>query len=436
MTLTLLKSPVQGINAPTLHHLSNGLTIVAEQVPVDAVTLSIWLNVGSAVESDSINGTAHFLEHMIFRGTSLLQGGEFEREVESRGAVTNAATSQDYTYYYITTAPHDFASLAPLQLEVVLNASINEVAFDRERQVVLEEIRRAQDNPRRRVFQAVLETAFERLPYRRPVLGQVDAIAQLTAQQMQAFHRTTYQPGNMTLSVVGNLPVAELVEIAKTSAEQALQRQSPVDCAPGMKLLNSLDFSAEAPLQAPKRQEIIDSSLRQARLVMAWRVPGMIEAQRTYGLDVLASILGYGRTARMVRDLRENRRLVSNLSVSNLTYAHQGLFYISAQLPTENLAEVEAAILEHIHQLRSQPVTEVELNRVKTQVANQHVFANESPSDRASLYGYHQSQLGDLFIALRYPDLIQALNAADLQRSAQTYLSPEAYTLVAVRPEE
>ena len=112
-------------NAPTIHRLANGLTIVAEQIPVEAVNLSLWLGVGSAIETNEINGIAHFLEHMIFKGTTRLESGEFEKRIEQRGAATNAATSQDYTHYYITTAPQDFAELAPLQVEVVLNAAIS-----------------------------------------------------------------------------------------------------------------------------------------------------------------------------------------------------------------------------------------------------------------------------------------------------------------------
>ena len=169
MTSTLLNFP--RLNAPTLHHLPNGLTIIAEQMPIDAVNLNLWVKTGSAMESDAINGMAHFLEHMIFKGTQKLISGEFERRIEERGAVTNAATSQDYTHYYTTTAPKDFAELAPLQIDVVCNPSIPDDAFERERLVVLEEIRRSEDNPRRRISRHVMETAFDSLPYRRPVLG-------------------------------------------------------------------------------------------------------------------------------------------------------------------------------------------------------------------------------------------------------------------------
>jgi zinc protease len=201
------------IDRPTVRVLPNGLTIVAEQMPVEAVNLNIWLNVGSFLETDAINGMAHFLEHMVFKGTSRLAAGEFERLVEERGAVTNAATSQDYTHYYITTAPKDFAALAPLQIDVVTNPRIPEDDFAREKLVVLEEIRRSQDNSSRRIYQQAVEVAFAKLPYRRSVLGPAAVIEGITAQQMRYFHATHYQPTAMTAVAVGNLPVDELINI-------------------------------------------------------------------------------------------------------------------------------------------------------------------------------------------------------------------------------
>ncbi|MDX2243597.1 MAG: pitrilysin family protein, partial [Leptolyngbyaceae cyanobacterium bins.302] len=219
MTATLFKSTSR-LNTPTVHRLANGLTIVAEQMPIDAVNLNIWLNVGSAIETDAINGMAHFLEHMVFKGTPNLKSGEFEQRIEQRGASTNAATSQDYTHYYITTAPKDFAELAPLQVDVVMNPSIPDDGFERERHVVLEEIRRSQDNPRRRTFQHSTEITFERLPYRRQVLGPAAVIEHLTPQQMRDFHAYWYQPRSITAAVVGNLPVDELIRIVADSFDQ------------------------------------------------------------------------------------------------------------------------------------------------------------------------------------------------------------------------
>ncbi|MBW4609598.1 MAG: insulinase family protein [Hassallia sp. WJT32-NPBG1] len=423
MTSTLLNFP--RLNAPKLHMLPNGLTIVAEQMPIEAVNLNLWVKVGSSVESDAINGMAHFLEHMIFKGSERLTSGEFERQIEERGAVTNAATSQDYTHYYVTTAPKDFAELAPLQIDIVTNASIPDEAFERERLVVLEEIRRSDDNPRRRTFQRAMETAFDQLPYRRSVLGPETVISQLKAQQMRDFHAMWYQPQSMTAAVVGNLPVEELIEIVAGgfSAKDAIT--PPVQ---------HLGITQELPFTEIVRREYVDESLQQARLVMLWRVPGLTKLPETYPLDVLAGILGHGRTSRLVRDLREERGLVSSVSVSNMTQRLQGTFYISAHCAVENLPVVESAIAQHISRLQTETIAIAEIERVRKRVANRFIFGNETPSDRAGLYGYYQSMVGDLEPAFDYPSHIQAQNATNLMQASQKYLSPDAYGVVVMKP--
>ena len=428
MTSTLI--PRSKLNAPTICQLDNGLTIIAEQMPVAAVNLNVWINVGSAKESDEINGMAHFLEHMVFKGTPSLDVGEFEQLIEERGAITNAATSQDYTHYYITTAPKDFAALAPLQLDVVLNPSLADEAFEREKLVVLEEIRRSEDNPRRRTFYRSMETCFETLPYRRPVLGPGEVIANLRSPQMRDFHNTWYQPQSMTAAVVGNLPEEELIEIVSRSFEQHYGSRQPVDpsIAPSI--------TPERPFTQIVRREYTDENLQQGRLVMVWRVPGMENLDETYALDILAVILGQGKVSRLFRDLREERGLVNQIGVSNMTQTHQGVFYISAALPTENIPEVERAIAQHLKTIQVEPIAIKDIDRIRTQVANRFVFANERPSDRANLYGYYYSQLQDLAPALNYPQHIQSISAEDLQLAAQKYLDPEAYGIVVMKPVE
>ncbi|MEH2257766.1 M16 family metallopeptidase [Nostoc sp.] len=444
MTSTLQKFP--RLNAPTLHQLPNGLTIIAEQMPVEAVNLNLWIKVGSAVEPDAINGMAHFLEHMIFKGTERLASGEFERRIEERGAVTNAATSQDYTHYYITTAPKDFAELAPLQIDVVSNASIPDDAFERERLVVLEEIRRSEDNPQRRTYRRAMETAFDHLPYRRAVLGPESVIAGLKPQQMRDFHANWYQPQSITAVAVGNLPVEELIATVaegftkanKTPHSPLSPEGVPPSLLPSTEAINRVSahspLNPESPFSEIVRREFIDESLQQARLVMVWRVPGMTQLDRTYGLDVLAGILGHGRTSRLVRDLREERGLVSSISVSNMSNELQGIFYISAKCAVENLPVVEDAIAQHIGKIQTELVTESEIARVQRRVANRFIFGNETPSDRSGLYGYYQSLVGDLEPAFNYPAIIQSQDATDLMQAAKEYLSPDAYGVVFVKP--
>jgi zinc protease len=424
MTSTLLKLP--RLNTPTIHHIPNGLTIIVEQMPIDAVNLNLWVKTGSAMETDAINGMAHFLEHIVFKGTKKLISGEFERRIEERGALTNAATSQDYTHYYITTAPQDFAELAPLQIDIVCNPSIPHDAFEQERLVVLEEIRRSQDNPRRRIYRHIMETAFDYLPYRRPVLGPESIISQIQPQQMRDFHTHWYQPQSITAVAVGNLPAKELAEIIATEFNKNYQQPTnkPTPIAP----------TPEPPFTEIVRREIIDQTLQQARLVMVWRVPGLIKLDQTYALDIIAGILGHGRTSRLVQDLREQQELVSSISVSNMSNLLQGVFSISAKCNLENIATVEKAIAQHLRILHTEIVKESEISRIQQRVANQFIFGNETPSDRAGLYGYYQSLIGDLEPAFNYPQHIQSITATDLIQAVKNYLSPDAYGIVIVKP--
>ncbi len=416
------------LNTPTIQKLDNGLTIIAEQLPVEAVNLNIWFQVGSAMEPNAINGMAHFLEHMMFKGTPNLKPGEFDRLVEQRGGMMNAATSQDYTHYYITTAPKDFADLAPLQLELVTNPSLPEDEFVREKKVVLEEIRRSEDNSSRRTYARAMETCFESLPYRRPILGPADVIAEVTPEQMREFHRQWYHPEKMTVSAVGNLPVETLMETVSNAWEKiARECYSP--------LPTNISFpQPEAPFSQVVRREYSDPQLQQARLVMLWRVPGLNDLEKTYPLNVLAAILGQGKASRLFRQLREEEQLVSAIGAGNSTQKLQGNFSISARLPLENVEKVETAIQTQIQRLQEEKVTATELNHIQTKVANRYIFANEKPSDRANLYGYYFSQLGDLNPAFNYPEIIRQLTPEDIQKAAQTYLSAEAYGIVILSP--
>ncbi|MEM6835564.1 MAG: pitrilysin family protein [Cyanobacteria bacterium P01_C01_bin.120] len=422
------------LTPPTVRRCDNGLTIITQQMPVDAVNLSLWLRVGSAVESSAINGMAHFLEHMVFKGTEQLSAGEFERRIEARGGIANAVTSQDYTQFYLTCAPPDFMALAPLQIELVMNPLIAPAEFERERSVILEEILRADDNHSRRTFYRSMAMAFDRLPYRRSVLGTTAIIEALSAEQMQSFHRYWYRPERITAVAVGNLPVETLIETVVNSFDQALN-QPPANDSKRYAEANVYRSAPEIPYSEITQQTYVDPALHEARLILNWRVPGLADVEKTDALDVLASILARGRLSRLVKDLRESRQLVSGIAASNLSYWQQGSFSIAAQLPVENLDVVQAAIIEHLTQLHVTPVKPEELQRVQTQVANQYVFGSESPSDLAGLYGYYQTLTGQLSHALTYPAKVQQLTPQAIQTAAQIYLSPQAYGKVQILPQ-
>ncbi len=404
--------------------LANGIRIIVEQVPLEAVSLNLWFDVGSGIESDDINGMAHFLEHMVFKGSETLKLGEFERAVESCGGITNAATSYDYTNYFITVAPHDFARLAPLQIDVVMHTAIPSAEFERERLVVLEEIRRSHDNPERRIYRQASQIAHVNLPYRRCVLGPSEVIAALQPEQMRQFHRTWYVPSNLTVTCVGNLPEAEMLEVLQGCCEDLPSQPSPA----------KPEYVPDAPFTQIERHEIADAQLKQARLVMLWRVPGWQDFEETLKLTILSSVLGGGFTSRLVKDLREERRLVERITVSYIPQIWQGTWQITAKLPAENIPTVEQAIREHLQRLQTELITAQEIAKIRSQIASRFVFAYESPRDRASIYGYYERVVRNLPAALHYPELIRAIDPTAVQQTAQKYLSPDAYGVLTVIP--
>jgi len=285
---------------------------------------------------------------------------------------------------------------------------------------LLEEIRRANDNPRRLAFEKAMKICFPNLPYSRPILGTEEIIEPLTRQQMYDFHRCWYQPASMTVNAVGNLPVEDLTAIvAEAMGDFALGQQT-----------FKPQIIPESPFTDIVREEYVDSALQQSRMIMMWRVPGLMSFHDTLALDVLAMILGQGKLSRLFRSLREDKRLVKGIGASNMNHQVQGVFYIASQLDKDNLDEVEGEILNNIKDIQDNGVSEVELKRVCNLVANQFIFHSEKPSDRANLYVYYYSQLGSLDLAFSYTDNLRSLTVDDIQQAAQKYLDVHAYGIV------
>ncbi|MEN9217613.1 MAG: pitrilysin family protein [Gloeomargarita sp. DG_2_bins_126] len=407
---------------PTLQVLANGTTVIAQRMPGATVNFSLWMGCGSQHEPDDQNGMAHFLEHMVFKGNDRLALGQFEQRVERVGGVTNAATSQEYTQFFVTTAPQDFPDVAPLLIDLVLAPGLAAAEFQRERQVVLEEIRRAQDVPQRRLMQRVMALAFAGLPYARPVLGTAEVVSRLTPDAMHNFHRQWYGPERLTAVVVGDLPVSQLLDVVVP----CLQERQGGDPAPVCPFPPPVcTFRPEA--------ELVDD-VQQARLVLSWRVPGLTDFPTVCALDALAMILGQGRTSRLVWELRHERGWVTGITVQNMSFVHQGLFWIGVQTAAAHLPAVLAVIQEHMAHLAEEPIAATELAHLRRRVASRFIFANETPAERAGLYGYYQTVLGDISPGLGYPGTVASLQAGVLQQTAQTYLTPAAMGRVVMRP--
>ncbi|HEY9626719.1 MAG TPA: pitrilysin family protein [Coleofasciculaceae cyanobacterium] len=406
------------------YRLANGLTLIHQQVPASpAVMVDVWVRAGAIAEPEAWSGMAHFLEHMIFKGTDRLPPGAFDQIIENRGGLTNAATSHDYAHYYINTAASDLSDTLPCLAELLINAAIPDEEFALEREVVLEEIRQSQDDPDGLGFQALMETIYQQHPYGRPVLGSPEALLALSPQEMRCFHRAHYQPENMTVVVVGDVDWESALELV----DQSFNFNSPAVC-PKPEIL------AEPPLTQIRRQELRLPRLEQARLMMAWAGPGVEDMRSAYGLDLLSVLLAGGRTARLVRELREERQLVQDIGSGFSLQRHSSLFTLTAWLEPQYLAQVEAIIGDRLSELAAVPVSEVELNRYKRLLCNDYAFSTETASQIAGLYGYYNT-IAQAHLAIRYPEVIQSFQPEELRQLASQYLSPLRYAATVLIPE-
>jgi predicted Zn-dependent peptidase len=410
------------------------LTVIHQHISATpVVSVDVWVKAGAIAEPDEWCGMAHFLEHMIFKGTERVAPGVFDYVIENRGGVTNAATSHDYAHYFIVTASQHIGEALPFMAELLLNAAIPPEEFERERCVVMEEIRQAYDNPDWIAFQVLTESIYQRHPYGRPILGTEDTLMPLSPADMYRFHRAHYQPENMTVVVVGDIGRDEALALVEQSFHPFANRtECPLH-----------QSEAEPPITDIRRQELYLPRLEQARLMMAWLGPGVDSPLQNldqqlldaYGLDVLSVLLAEGRTSRLVRELREERNLVQSVSSGFSLQRESGLFTITAWLEPDNLERVEAIVCDRLSELAAAPITETELARCKRLLCNDYAFSTETPSQLAGLYGYY-GILARPEIATTYPQRIQSLQAEHLQRLASHYLSPYHYAVTIVRPED
>jgi len=404
--------------------LDNGLTFIHQYLPATPVVVAdIWLSAGATREPENWSGMAHFLEHMIFKGTEVLPPGVFDHVIENRGGMTNAATSHDYAHYFLTTAAPYLEDTLPYLAELLLNAAIPDDEFVREREVVLEEIRQSYDDPDWIGFQALSESVYQRHPYGRSVLGTELNLMQHSPEAMRCFHRAHYQPENMTVVVVGGIAQEPALELVNRTFQQFLERSA---CP-------QAEVIGEPLLAGIRRQELYLPRLEQARLMMAWTGPGVEQCRSAYGLDLLSVLLAAGRSSRLVRELREDQQLVQAVSSNFSLQRESSLFTISAWLEPHQLERVESLICAHLNELQTTPISPGELARCKRLLCNDYAFSTETPSQLAGLYGYY-STLAEAELAVSYPEQIKSFDSEDLQCLAQQYLSPHSYAVTVLKP--
>lgn len=404
--------------------LENGLTLIHQEIAATPVVVAdVWVKAGACSEPAEWAGMAHFLEHMIFKGTDQLPPGVFDYAIETQGGMTNAATSHDYAHFYITIAADMLAQTLPYLADLLLHAAIPADEFGRERQVVLEEIRQAQDDPDWLGYQAMSELVYQDHPYGRPVLGTAEILQQRSPEEMRCFHQAHYQPDNMTVVIAGGIPLEPTVAMVKHAFRGFA---SPPPCpAAAIAPIPSLPGVRRETLHLPR--------LEQSRLCIAWLAPGIAQLETAYGLDLLAAILAEGRSSRLVRELREDRQLVQDISAGFSLQRDCSLFTIQAWLDGKDVDRVEAIVCDRISELAVKPITDAELARAKRLLCNDYAFSTEAPGQLAGLYGYYGT-VTNADRCLSYVPTLKRYTEERLRQLAAQYLTPLRYVSTILRP--
>ncbi|MBI4634918.1 MAG: insulinase family protein [Candidatus Rokubacteria bacterium] len=405
---------------PTRHVLANGVrVIVQEHRASDEVALQLWVAAGGRDETSSELGLAHYLEHMLFKGTPARPPGFVDRDVESVGGRINAGTSLDYTYYHVVLPARRASAGVEMLADIAVNASLDAALLDREKRVVLEEMRLSEDNPRRFLMRQLYAAIFDGHPYGRPVIGTPDRIRSLARDTLVAFYRRHYVPESFTLVVVGAVSPAEVIETAARTLGR-LPRSGwsrlPPPAAPG----------------AHRKTVEIARAGAHAYLGMAWVAPRIDHAD-TPAVDLLVAILGQARSSRLTQALRERQPLVNSIGSAYAALEGAGVITVTAQLEAADVERAEQAILREVLRVRQEGVSEAERRRAVTAAEARHEFSMETADGRASALGRAETLWG-VEGELAWVDRVRSVTREQLRAVARRYLDPERYVRAALVP--
>lgn len=404
--------------------LDSGLTLIHQEIAATPVAVvDVWVDAGAGREPDDWMGMAHFLEHMVFKGTDRLLPGMFDQAIESQGGLTNAATSHDYAHFYMTLAADTLPEALPYLADLLLHPALPADEFWRERQVVLEEILQAHDDPDWQGYQGFSELLYGTHPYGRPVLGTPDILNARSPEEMRQFHQAHYQPENITVVVAGGIALTRVLELVQHAFRPFAQ---PVKCP-------EIAPQPTAPLTEVRRATMALPQLQHGRLMMAWLAPGIEDLETACGLDLLATVLAGGRTARLVQELQEQRQWVLESDGSFSLQRDSSLMSLTFWLDPAQAGAVEQVVCDRIAELAQHPITEPELRRSQRLLCNDYAFSTETPGQIAGLYGYYGT-IAQPELSVAYPDLIRAHNCETLQQLARQYLSPDRYAAMVLEP--
>ncbi len=410
--------------------LGNGLrVIVKEDRRAPVVVHMVWYRAGSMDEKDGVSGVAHVLEHMMFKGTKTLKSGEFSRRVAEAGGRDNAFTSLDYTAYFQIVPKRALPEMMRLEADRMANLALDPEEFATEIQVVMEERRlRTEDDPQALTYEALMAAAYMAHPYRRPIIGWMDDLKNMTWQDARAWYRDWYAPNNATLVVVGDVDHREVFRLAKRTYGR--HKAKPL---PARKPQNE-------PPQTGMRRLTVKAPADLPYLVMAWKVPKLrdLETDRDpLALEVLSALLDGNEAARFPQRLVRGAKIAQSASAGyDATVRGEASFLLAGQPAAgRTITELEAALRAEIARIRDEGVSEEELGRVKTQLVAAQVYKRDSLMAQAMEIGRIEMSGFSWRDIDRLLEKIRSVTAAEVQAVAGKYFGEDTLTIAVLEPQ-
>lgn len=404
--------------------LDNGLAVLLlEDRSAPVFAYQTWFSVGSRHERPGITGIAHLFEHLMFKETSNLAEGEFDRLMEARGAQTNAATWVDWTMYREELPAGHLPLVVKLEADRMENMVLNEAQLESERDVVQNERRfRVDNDPEGTMFEVLYATAFTQHPYRWPTIGWMKDIEAISLQDCLDFYARYYAPNNATVIVVGDFDSAEA--LALINARYGHLKPSEV---------TPRTPQAE-PRQVRERRRTLVMPLSSPKLLFGYRIPGLADEDHA-AMQVLHKVLFGGQSGRLYRRLVVQTELASDASGWVSEFSFPGLYEILITLKTGGDPErVEAVVNEEMARLAREPVSEQELERAKNQLETQFYRNMIEVGDRAYGLGHYAITGGDYKLLFEATERARAVTAEQLRAAAERHMRQSNRTIVTAMP--
>jgi zinc protease len=403
----------------------NGLTvIIREDRSAPVVSAQVWCKAGSIDEGKWLGaGLSHVLEHMLFKGTTTRGPGRIDHEVQDAGGFMNAYTSFDRTVFFIN-VPSTGATVAiDILCDIVQNATLPADEMDKEKQVILREMDMNQDDPGRRASRRLFETAYTRSPYRYTVIGYPDIFNALQREDVLAYYREKYAPNNLLFVVVGNIQADQIEAQIRSAFAQVKSKPLPPGVLP------------DEPRQIAPREIIEEAPIELGHLHLSWHIPDVRHPDVPL-LDVLATLLGSGHSARLYQQVREKLGLVQTVDAWTYSPGSLGLVGISAVVEPDKYAAARAAILSEVERIRLEPIPSAELTKAVKQFTAAILAPRKTMQGQAQDLGGSWMAANDLNFSARYLEAVKRITPAALQRVAMEYLTPENRTIYALLPKD